>query len=207
MLAALVLVCSVSVTPDLRGCTADNARAVMHVPAEFASPCYLMNEVGAQRTVADNQTFPTDPQSVAVSSPFDFLRKQERSRLGHDFSFKLAPGTSEKVETGISAPVPSVEFSRLGACRDFVARPPSRRSYRPGLGRSGFSGLALVSAEAVAVSTTEAAKNHRPGLVNAVATPLVFAAKISKATRITSNIDQFASARNQPGMPVVRSGE
>ena len=47
MLAALVLVCSVSVTPDPRDCTAENARAVMHVPAEFASLAMcLMNEVG-----------------------------------------------------------------------------------------------------------------------------------------------------------------
>jgi hypothetical protein len=43
MLTALVLVCSVAVTPDLQGCTPDNARAVMQVPAEFASPatCFM----------------------------------------------------------------------------------------------------------------------------------------------------------------------
>jgi hypothetical protein len=44
MLTALVLVCSVAVTPDLRDCTSDNARAVIRVPAEFASPVTcLMN--------------------------------------------------------------------------------------------------------------------------------------------------------------------
>jgi Na+-translocating ferredoxin:NAD+ oxidoreductase RnfE subunit len=37
MLTALVLVCSVAVTPDLRACTSDNARVVMPVPAEFES--------------------------------------------------------------------------------------------------------------------------------------------------------------------------
>ena len=42
MLTALVLVCSVAVTPDLRDCTSDNARAVMRVPAEFASPVTCM---------------------------------------------------------------------------------------------------------------------------------------------------------------------
>jgi hypothetical protein len=38
MLTALVLICSINTTPDLRDCSADNARAVMRVPAEFASP-------------------------------------------------------------------------------------------------------------------------------------------------------------------------
>jgi hypothetical protein len=43
MLTALVLICSVSVTPDLRDCTSDNAVDVMRVPTEFASPvtCFL----------------------------------------------------------------------------------------------------------------------------------------------------------------------
>ena len=43
MLTALVLVCSVAVTPDLQSCTSDNARAVMQVPAEFATPsaCFM----------------------------------------------------------------------------------------------------------------------------------------------------------------------
>jgi len=43
MLTALVLICSVGITPDLRDCTSDNARAVMRVPAEFASPttCFM----------------------------------------------------------------------------------------------------------------------------------------------------------------------
>jgi hypothetical protein len=38
MLTALVLLCSISTTPDLRDCTEDNARAVMRVPAEFSNP-------------------------------------------------------------------------------------------------------------------------------------------------------------------------
>ena len=43
MLTALVLVCSVAITPDLRDCTSDNARAVMPVPTEFANPttCFM----------------------------------------------------------------------------------------------------------------------------------------------------------------------
>ena len=38
MLTALVLVCSILVTPNLRDCDETNARVVMVVPSEFASP-------------------------------------------------------------------------------------------------------------------------------------------------------------------------
>jgi hypothetical protein len=38
MLTALVLICSVATTPDVRDCSRSNATAVMRVPAEFASP-------------------------------------------------------------------------------------------------------------------------------------------------------------------------
>jgi hypothetical protein len=38
MLAALVLVCSLALTPDLHDCTRDNAVHVLQVPEEFALP-------------------------------------------------------------------------------------------------------------------------------------------------------------------------
>jgi len=43
MLTALVLICSVTVTPDLRDCSRANAIAVMRVPAEFGHPaaCFM----------------------------------------------------------------------------------------------------------------------------------------------------------------------
>lgn len=43
MLTALILVCSVAVTPDIQDCTRDNARVVMRVPAEFGNPatCFM----------------------------------------------------------------------------------------------------------------------------------------------------------------------
>ena len=43
MLTALVLICSVSVTPDLRDCTRENALDVMRTPVEHANPatCFL----------------------------------------------------------------------------------------------------------------------------------------------------------------------
>jgi hypothetical protein len=38
MLTALILICSVAVTPDLQDCNANNAMAVARLPTEFASP-------------------------------------------------------------------------------------------------------------------------------------------------------------------------
>jgi hypothetical protein len=38
MLTALVLICSLAVTPDLETCSFENALGVMRVPQEFASP-------------------------------------------------------------------------------------------------------------------------------------------------------------------------
>jgi hypothetical protein len=43
MLTALVLICSVAVTPASRDCTLGNARVVMRVAAEFGNPaaCFM----------------------------------------------------------------------------------------------------------------------------------------------------------------------
>jgi hypothetical protein len=43
MLTALVLICSMATTPDLRDCSRANATAVMRVPAEFGNPatCFM----------------------------------------------------------------------------------------------------------------------------------------------------------------------
>ena len=43
MLTALVLVCSVVATSDLRDCTPDNATVVMGVPGDFGNPatCFM----------------------------------------------------------------------------------------------------------------------------------------------------------------------
>jgi hypothetical protein len=42
MLTAIILVCSLAVTPDLRECSRDNAASVMQVPEEFALPSQCM---------------------------------------------------------------------------------------------------------------------------------------------------------------------
>ena len=46
MLTALVLICSVAVTPDLGDCTRLNATAVIRVPAEFGHPaqCFMQGQ-------------------------------------------------------------------------------------------------------------------------------------------------------------------
>jgi hypothetical protein len=46
MLTALVLICSIAVTPDLRDCTRDNATAVMRLPAESGNPatCFMLGQ-------------------------------------------------------------------------------------------------------------------------------------------------------------------
>ena len=38
MLMALILICSATVVSDVGECTAENARTVMRVPAEFGNP-------------------------------------------------------------------------------------------------------------------------------------------------------------------------
>jgi hypothetical protein len=62
MLTALVLICSVATTPNVRDCSRANATAVMRVPAEFASPitclmhgqAYLaQTSIGEELTAAD----------------------------------------------------------------------------------------------------------------------------------------------------------
>jgi hypothetical protein len=46
VITAIILVCSVAITPNLRDCTVDNAIAVPRVPAEFASPvtCFMQGQ-------------------------------------------------------------------------------------------------------------------------------------------------------------------
>ena len=57
LLTAVVLICSVIATPDLRDCDETNARAVMLVPEEFASPitCAMHGQAYvAQTAIGEN---------------------------------------------------------------------------------------------------------------------------------------------------------
>jgi hypothetical protein len=46
MLTAIVLVCSLATTPDLRDCTRDNAVHVLQLPEEYALPakCFMQGQ-------------------------------------------------------------------------------------------------------------------------------------------------------------------
>jgi len=52
MLTALVLVCSVAITPDLRDCTRENAAAVMLVPVQSGNPatCFMHGQAFLAQT-------------------------------------------------------------------------------------------------------------------------------------------------------------
>jgi hypothetical protein len=62
MLTALVLICSMAMTPDLRDCSRANAVAVMRAPAEFGNPatCFMhgqayLAQTSIGRELADNE--------------------------------------------------------------------------------------------------------------------------------------------------------
>jgi len=62
MLTALILICSVAVTPDLGDCSRTNAVAVMRVPAEFGNPatCFMngqayLAETSIGQEIAENE--------------------------------------------------------------------------------------------------------------------------------------------------------
>ena len=52
MLTALVLICSVATTPDVRDCNRDNASEVMRVPADFGNPatCFMYGQAYLAQT-------------------------------------------------------------------------------------------------------------------------------------------------------------
>jgi hypothetical protein len=52
MLTALVLICSMAITPDLRDCTRDNATTVIRVPAESGKPatCFMHGQAFVAQT-------------------------------------------------------------------------------------------------------------------------------------------------------------
>jgi len=52
MLTALVLVCSVAITPDLRDCTRENAAAVMLVPVQSgnSATCFMHGQAYLAQT-------------------------------------------------------------------------------------------------------------------------------------------------------------
>ena len=66
MLTALVLVCSIATTPDLRDCDASKARMVMRVPEAYASPaaCALQGQAYIAETAIGRNLSPGDRVKV-----------------------------------------------------------------------------------------------------------------------------------------------
>ena len=62
MLTALVLICSLAVTPDIRQCTRENATSVMRVPTEFGHPamCLVQGQTFLAQTSIGQELSETD---------------------------------------------------------------------------------------------------------------------------------------------------
>ena len=82
MLAALVLICSVAITPDLRDCTRANATAVMRVPADFGNPatCFVHGQAYLAQT-SIGQDLGEDERVKVVCARSDLIDASIR-RLG-----------------------------------------------------------------------------------------------------------------------------
>ncbi len=66
MLTALILICSLQTTPDLRACTRDNAIDAMPVPESFANPatCLMHSQAYLAETSLGREL--TDDERVKV---------------------------------------------------------------------------------------------------------------------------------------------
>jgi hypothetical protein len=69
MLTALVLICSVALTPDLRDCSRSNATAVMRVPAEFGNPatCFMHGQAYLAETSIGQELTANDRVKVVCA--------------------------------------------------------------------------------------------------------------------------------------------
>ena len=70
MFTALVLICSIADTPDLRDCTRDYARVVLRVPAEFANPatCFMHGQAYLANTSIGQELGDNDRVKVVCRS-------------------------------------------------------------------------------------------------------------------------------------------
>lgn len=70
MLTALVLVCSLAATPDLRACDETNAIDVMRVPDEYGSPasCFMEGQAYLAQTALGRE-FHEDDRVKVVCTP------------------------------------------------------------------------------------------------------------------------------------------
>jgi hypothetical protein len=69
MLTALVLVCSLAATPDLRECDQSNAVEVVRVPEEFSNPatCFMHGQAYLAGTALGRQVEPDERVKVVCA--------------------------------------------------------------------------------------------------------------------------------------------
>lgn len=69
MLTALILICTVAVTPDVRDCTRDNAMTVMRLPGEFISPttCLMHGQAYLANTSIGQELGETDRVKIVCA--------------------------------------------------------------------------------------------------------------------------------------------
>jgi hypothetical protein len=81
MLTALVLICSISVTPDLRDCNRENALDVMRVPTEFSSPatCFLHGQAFLAETSLAQDLRDTDRIKIACARTQSLASRMPRA--------------------------------------------------------------------------------------------------------------------------------
>jgi hypothetical protein len=72
MLTALILICSATLTPDVRNCTRHNATVVMRVPAKFGNPaaCFMHGQAYLAET-SIGQALGNDDHVKVVCAPTD----------------------------------------------------------------------------------------------------------------------------------------
>jgi hypothetical protein len=70
MLSALVLICSMAVTPDIRDCSRENATTVMRVPTDFASPttCFMHGQAYLAETSIGQEVAANERVKVVCAS-------------------------------------------------------------------------------------------------------------------------------------------
>jgi hypothetical protein len=70
MLTALVLICSMATTPDLQGCSSENAQSVIRVPTDYGSPvaCLLHGQAYLAETEI-GQELAADERVKVVCTP------------------------------------------------------------------------------------------------------------------------------------------
>jgi hypothetical protein len=84
MLTALILVCSVAVTPGLRGCTPRNATAMMRLPVQSENPaiCFMQGQTYIAQSAIGHELGANDSVKLvcARSEVIDAVARRHRPK-------------------------------------------------------------------------------------------------------------------------------